>query len=191
MVIITADQKEDKLIFSEKGHSEKEESVDTAQTYKAGDVLEGEVTGIVDFGIFVKIGDTLEGLVHISELDWGLVEDTHTMYKVGDKVKVKVIDVKDGKVSLSIKQLLANPWQEAETKYQKNQVVEGVVIKYNRYGALVSIEEGVSGLVHVSDFENEADLKQTISLGSQHKFKIMLFEPKEQRMALSYKATNS
>ena len=190
VVMITADQKEHKLIFSEKGLQEKEEKEEKVGKYEVGDVLTGEVTGAVDFGIFVKVEQGLEGLVHISELDWGLVEDTRALYKVGDKVKVKVIEVKDDKISLSIKQLKENPWMEASKKYQKDQVVDAVVIKYNRHGALASIEEGVAGLVHISEFEKEEMLKSTLSLGNVYKFKITLFEPNEQRMTLSYKGAN-
>ena len=187
VVIITADQKEGKLIFSEKGPQEKVEKEEKVSRYEVGDTLKGEVTGAVDFGVFVKIEDGLEGLVHISELDWGLVEDTRTLYKVGDKVDVKVIEVKDDKISLSIKQLKANPWQVAADKYAKDQIVEGVVIKYNKHGALASIEEGVAGLVHISEFESEQALKDALSLGSVYKFKITLFEPKDQRMTLQFK----
>lgn len=190
VVMITADPKEQKLIFSEKGLEEKQEKEEKVNQYEVGNVVEGEVTGAVDFGVFVKLQPGLEGLVHISELDWGLVEDTKTLYKVGDKVQVKVIEVKDDKISLSIKQLKANPWQEAAKKYEKDQIVDGVVIKYNKHGALASIEEGVAGLVHVSEFESEAQLKETLSLGGVHKFKITLFEPAEQKMTLSYKEAN-
>jgi small subunit ribosomal protein S1 len=191
VVMITADQKEHKLIFSEKGLQEKEEKEEKVGKYEVGDVLTGEVTGAVDFGIFVKVEQGLEGLVHISELDWGLVEDTRSLYKVGDKVKVKVIEVKDDKISLSIKQLKENPWSEASRKYKKDQIVDAVVIKYNKYGALASIEEGVAGLVHVSEFENEVALKSALSLGGVYKFKISLFEPNEQRMTLSFKEANT
>jgi small subunit ribosomal protein S1 len=190
VVMITADQKEHKLIFSEKGLQEKEEKEEKVGKYEVGDVLTGEVTGAVDFGIFVKVEQGLEGLVHISELDWGLVEDTRALYKVGDKVKVKVIEVKDDKISLSIKQLKENPWMEAAKKFKKDQIVDAVVIKYNKHGALASIEEGVAGLVHISEFEKEEMLKSTLSLGNVYKFKITLFEPTEQRMTLSYKEGN-
>jgi len=190
VIMITADQKEHKLIFSEKGLQEKEEKGEKVGRYDVGDVVDGEVTGAVDFGIFVKIESGLEGLVHISELDWGLVEDTRLLYKVGDRVKVKVIEVKDDKISLSIKQLRENPWVEAATKFKKDVVVPGVVIKYNRHGALVSIQEGVAGLTHISEFASEEAMKATLSLGNVYNFKITLFEPAEQKMTLSYKEAN-
>jgi len=190
VIVITADQKEGKLIFSEKGPQEREVKEEKVSKYEIGDILSGEVTGAVDFGVFVKIEDGLEGLVHISELDWGLVEDTRALYKVGDKVQVKVIEVKDDKISLSIKQLRDNPWNEAAKKYKKDDIVNGVVIKYNKHGALASIEEGVAGLVHISEFETEEGLKNILPLGGVQKFKITLFEPKEQRMTLSFKDAN-
>lgn len=187
VIIITADQKEGKLIFSEKGPQEKEEKEEKVSKYTVGDVLGGAITGAVDFGVFVKLEEGLEGLVHISELDWGLVEDPRALYKVGDRVQVKVIEVKDDKISLSIKQLKENPWVGAAKKYKKDQEVQGVIIKYNKHGALASIEEGVAGLVHISEFESEEQLRNTLSLGQSYTFKITLFEPKEQRMTLSFK----
>ncbi|MCX6717451.1 MAG: S1 RNA-binding domain-containing protein [Candidatus Taylorbacteria bacterium] len=185
VAIITASPKEGKLIFSEK-NLEKKENSKKADKYKVGDTFEGEITGAVDFGVFVKLEDGLEGLVHISEIDWALVEDTRSMFKIGDKVKVKVIEVKDGKISLSIKALKPNPWLEAEKKYKKGDEIEAVVIKFNKYGALASIEEGVSGLVHISDFGSEPKMKEKISLGKNYTFKINVFEPKNQKMGLNF-----
>lgn len=184
--IITADPKEGKLIFSEKDpkKKEKEQIIDR---YEIGDEIEGEVTGIVDFGVFVKLEENLEGLVHISEIDWGLVEDPRDFFAAEDKVRVKIIEIKDGKISLSIKALKENPWSGASDKYKKGDEVTGVVIKYNKHGALASIEEGVAGLVHISEFESSEILQETLELGKTYPFTITLFEPKEQRMTLSYK----
>lgn len=184
--IITADPKEGKLIFSEKD-PEKKEKERIVDKYEIGDEIEGEVTGIVDFGIFVKLEDGLEGLVHISEIEWGLVDNPREYFSVGDKTKVKIIEIKNGKVSLSIKALKENPWKEAVNKYKKGDNVTGVIIKYNKHGALASIEEGVAGLVHISEFEDEKQLKDTLELGKTYKFKIAIFEPKEQKMILSFK----
>ncbi len=184
--IITADPKEGKLIFSERSGSEAEEKASLIDKYQVGDAVEGEVTGIVDFGVFVKLEPGLEGLVHISELDWGLVEDPHALFKVGDTVRVKVIEIKDGKVSLSVKALKENPWHTASERYSKGMQVPGVIIKYNKHGALASIEEGVAGLVHVSEFESPAGLREALELGKTYPFTISLFEPKDQRMTLTF-----
>ena len=183
--IIGVNPKEGKLIFSEKGNT-KEDKKEIITKYHVGDELDCEVTGVVDFGIFLKVEDGLEGLVHISEIDWSLVDDPRTMYKLGDKVKAKVIEIKDGKISLSIKALKENPWTRVASKYKKDQTVSGVVIKFNKHGALVSIEEGVAGLVHVSEFGDDKKLKEALSLGKSYSFKITLFDPKEHKMTLSF-----
>ncbi len=187
--IITALPKEEKLIFSEKiqGQTENDDKEKQVEKYSVGEVVEGEVTGIVDFGIFIKIEEGLEGLVHISEIDWGLVDDPKQMFKVGEKIEVKIIEVKNDKISLSIKALKENPWKEAAKKYKEGQEVEGVIIKFNKHGALASIEEGVAGLVHVSEFGNEDQLRETLELGKNYKFTITLFDPVEQKMTLTYK----
>lgn len=193
--IIAAQPKEGKLIFSQKGINGNvdEKSVIAEVTgdsanYNVGDEVSGTVTGVVEFGIFVKLNDGVEGLIHKSEIDWGLVEDTHNHAKVGDKVNAKVIEVKNGKISLSLKAMRENPWKEASSKYKKGDIVSGLVIKYNKHGALVSIEEGVAGLIHLSEFKDEAELRSKLSLGKMYKFEITLFEPNEQKMTLVHKA---
>ena len=183
--ILSVYPKEGKLIFSEKETGQKEKS-HLVEKYKVGDIVDGEITGIVNFGLFVKIEDALEGLVHISEMDWGLVEDPNAMFKVRENIKAQVIEIKDGKISLSIKALKENPWISAKNKYKQDDVVQGVVIKYNKHGALVSIEEGIAGLVHISEFGTDEKLKETIGLGKAYPFKIKFFDPTAQRMTLSY-----
>ncbi|MCL5781904.1 MAG: S1 RNA-binding domain-containing protein [Patescibacteria group bacterium] len=120
--IITADPKEGKLIFSEKG-SEIKEKEKMVSKYEIGDDVEGVITGIVDFGVFVKLEEGLEGLVHISEIDWGLVDNPNNFVKIGQKIRARIIEIKEGKISLSIKQLKPNPWVEAAKKYKKDMPV--------------------------------------------------------------------
>jgi small subunit ribosomal protein S1 len=186
VTIIGASESDGKLIFSEKT-VEGAASTQKAEAYKVGDTVEGEVTGAVDFGVFIRVGNGLEGLAHISELDWSLVEDPRQLFAPGDKVKAKVIEVKDGKISLSIKALKENPWTTAADTYKKDAIVKGLVIKYNKHGALVAVQEGVAGLVHISEFESEEALRETLELGKSYDFKITLFDPKEQRMTLTSK----
>jgi small subunit ribosomal protein S1 len=185
VAIIGASPKEGKLIFSEKNPTEKNKEV-MIDKYQVGDVVSGEVTGIVDFGVFVKIEEGLEGLVHISEIDWALVDNPKLLFRIGEKIKVKIIEIKDGKISLSIKALKENPWAQAEHKYKKDDIVQAVVIKFNKHGALASIEEGVAGLVHISEFGSEEALRSKLELGKRYTFKISLFEPKEQKMTLLF-----
>lgn len=202
VTIIAAIPKEGKLIFSEstdpvledgelRDNKAKEEALKDSKTltkivakYNLGDQLEGLVTGVVDFGIFVKIDNEIEGLIHKSEIDWGLVENTKDYAKIGDTVKVEVIEIKDNKISLSMKKLKENPWNTASKKYKKGDIVNGVVIRFNKHGALASIEEGVAGLVHISDFENEEKMKEELSLGKIYSFEITLFDGKEEKMTL-------
>ncbi len=185
VVMISALPKEGKLIFSEKDNNP-EERQEIVGKYTVGDELDCTVAGIVDFGVFLKVEEGLEGLVHISELDWGLVEDPRAMFKVGDKVRAKIIEIKDGKISLSIKALKENPWHEFENTLKKGDIVSGVVIKFNKHGALVSIKQGVAGLVHNSSFGSEEKLKKALELGKTYDFQVTLFEPREQRMTLVY-----
>lgn len=188
VAIITADPKEGKLIFSEKGQETKEKE-EVVSKYEIGDEIEGTVTGVVDFGVFVKLEEGLEGLIHISEIDWGLVDDPRNFVKVGEKISAKIIEIKDNKISLSLKQMKPNPWTEAGKKYKKDQDVTGVIIKFNKHGALASIEEGVAGLVHVSEFGSEENLRKSLELGKTYPFKITIFDPKDQKMTLSFSGT--
>lgn len=185
VMIISTLPKEGKLIFSEKENNP-EEKKEILSKYSIGDEVDCTVAGLVDFGVFLKLENGLEGLVHISELDWGLVEDPRALYKIGDKVRAKVIEIKDGKISLSIKALKENPWKEFEGKLKKGDIIKGVVIKYNKHGALVSIREGVAGLVHNSTLGSEAKLREKLELGKNYNFQITLFEPKEHKMTLMY-----
>ena len=185
VTIISSNAKEGKLIFSEKGIVPTEKA-DMLMRYTVGDDVDTTVSGLVDFGVFLKIEDGLEGLVHISEIDWALVDDVRKLFKVGDRVKARIIEIKDGKISLSIKALKSNPWKNAANQFKKDEIVAGVVIRINKHGALVSIQEGVSGLVHNSDFKTEEELKKNLELGKSYQFKITVFEPKDQRMALSF-----
>ncbi|MBU0611827.1 S1 RNA-binding domain-containing protein [Patescibacteria group bacterium] len=185
VMIISTLPKEGKLIFSERDNNP-EEKKEILSKYTVGDDLDCTVAGIVDFGVFLKLEDGLEGLVHISELDWGLVEDPRAMFKIGDKIRAKVIEIKEGKISLSIKALKENPWKEFEGKLKKGDIIKGVVIKYNKHGALVSIKEGVAGLVHNSTFGSDTKLREKLELGKTYNFQITLFEPKDQKMTLIY-----
>ncbi|MBP6912322.1 MAG: S1 RNA-binding domain-containing protein [Candidatus Pacebacteria bacterium] len=185
LTMISALPKEGKLIFSEKTGEDAGRG-EMLIKYNVGDEVETTVAGIVDFGVFLKLEDRLEGLVHISEIDWGLVDDTRSRFKIGDKVKAKIIEIKDGKVSLSIKALRENPWKDFENSLKKGDIVQGVVIKYNKHGALVSIKEGVAGLIHNSSIGGEQRLREKLTLGKTYDFQVTLFEPKDQRMTLVF-----
>ncbi len=194
LTMITADPQEGKIIFSEKGDGTTDAKITThdgpvkdVAEYKVGDELDGDITGVTDFGAFVRVEGGMEGLVHISEMDWGLVENPKELYKPGDKTKVKIIEIKDGKISLSIKALKENPWTKAVGKYKQGDKVHAVIIKYNQHGALASIEEGVAGLVHISEFGDVSTMQAELKLGMPYEFTISIFEPQNRKMTLTYK----
>lgn len=187
--IITADAEEEKLIVSEKavGEGALREKI---SKLKMGDVVEGEVSGIVDFGIFIKFGDGLEGLVHISELAWSRIEHPKDLYKVGQKLQAQVISIDRDRISLSVKRLQADPWLEAIKKYEVGQTVKGKVTKVTQYGAFVELDSDISGLVHSVELSNEEgkDPSQVVNVGDEKEFKIISIEPQEHRLGLSLRA---
>ncbi|PIR96188.1 MAG: 30S ribosomal protein S1 [Candidatus Doudnabacteria bacterium CG10_big_fil_rev_8_21_14_0_10_42_18] len=185
--IITADSEEEKLIVSEKAVFE-EETEHKLSKLKIGEVVEGTITGVVDFGAFVKFGD-LEGLVHISELAWQRIDNPKDIVKVGDKVKAKVISIEKGRVSLSIKQLKEDPWLEAVKKYQIGQKIKGVVSKIMPFGVFVELDKDIQGLAHIMELSHEAvkNPEEILKEGQEMEFKIISIEPSEHRLGLSLK----
>ena len=183
--VITVDPKGDKLIFSEKVVDPAELQEKLARYEVAGE-YDGEVSGIVEFGIFVKLEEGLEGLVHISEIDWSLVENPGDLYKVGDRVRVKIISIDGDKISLSIKALKPDPWQQV--KLEKGDIVEGMVTKINKYGAFVKLvgKDGISGLSHISEFGSLQKLRETIEIGKQYPFQVVIFQPDHHKLSLAF-----
>ncbi len=186
--VITADSEEEKLIVSEKAVFEKEME-NKLSTLKIGQVVDGNVTGVVDFGAFVKFGE-LEGLVHISELAWQRIENPKDILKVGDKVKAKVISIDKGRVSLSIKQLQDDPWLSAVKKYQIGQSVSGKISKIMPYGVFVELDKDIQGLCHTMELSHSSikNAEEVVKIGEEKEFKIISIEPSEHRLGLSLKA---
>lgn len=183
IIIIDADKEQEKLIFSEK-ELDSEEIGEKMSKYKIEDEIEGEVSGIADFGIFIKIEPGLEALAHISELDWGLIENPASIFKIGDKIKAKIIQIENNKIFLSIKALKPDPWQEIEKKHKEGDIVNGTVSKLEKYGALIAIEQGITGLLPKEEIESGKETEKKLELGKNYSFKIALFEPKKQKIIL-------
>jgi small subunit ribosomal protein S1 len=185
--VITADSAEEKLIVSEKAVFEKEME-NRLGKLKIGDVIRGTVTGVVDFGVFVKFGE-LEGLVHISELAWQRIDNPKDIVKVGQEVEAKVIAIDKGRVSLSIKQLQADPWQDSVQKYKIGQTVKGVVTKVMPFGVFVELDKDIQGLAHLLELDHEPvkNPDDIIKVGQEREFKIISIEPAEHRLGLSIK----
>jgi len=181
---------ENKLILSEKAKSE-EKTKETLKNYKKGDIVEGQITGIADFGAFIKFpypiedeNEQIEGLIHISELDWQLVENPAEVVKVGEPVKAQIININNNQVFLSLKSLKKNPWEEIEKEYKKDDVIKGKVTKFSTFGAFVEIAPKIRGLCHISEFESKEKMEEQLEIGKTYSFQVILIEPREHRMSL-------
>lgn len=180
--IIDLNSMDGKLIVSEKAAQEKEFG-EIIKKYKVEDIVEGTITGIVDFGVFIKFNN-LEGLVHISELAYQLIENPHDIIEIGQKVKAKIIEIEKDKISLSIKALQKNPWEKVKEKYKTGQIIKGMVTKFNPFGVFVQLDKQIHGLAHISEFGTEAKMKETLEIGKKYDFKVLSIKPSEYRMAL-------
>jgi len=154
------------------------------ENYKVGNIVEGKITGITDFGAFLRFGQDLEGLIHISELDWKLIEDPTEVVKIGQIVKAKIIDISGDKVSLSLKALKEDPWLDIEKKHKKGDIVSGKVTKFNPFGAFIQITPRIQGLIHISEFGNRGRMEVKIEIGKKYDFQILEIRPEEHRMSL-------
>ncbi|MFH1392999.1 MAG: S1 RNA-binding domain-containing protein [Patescibacteria group bacterium] len=210
--ILDFDSRENKLIVSEKAAEEEHLKLALGK-HQVGDVVVGTISGIVDWGAFIKwssnpdaasataetslapLGreETLEGLIHISELDWQLIENPADFIKVGDSVSAKIIDIANDRISLSLKQLKPDPWKIASAFLEKGMLVEGFVKKYNSFGTFVEVaypspegknNETLQGLCHISEFGSDEKMKNALEVGKKYQFKILAFVPEDHRMSL-------
>src|SRR3990167_4674913 len=190
--IITIDQENEKLIVSEKAAVSDEIST-TLEHLGQGKAVSGTVSGIVDFGVFVKFeenGQELEGLVHISELAWQRIDNQTDFVSIGEKVKAKVIGIDNGlRISLSIKQLQDDPWLKAAEKYNIGDTVKGKVLKVTPFGGFVKLDKDIHGLIHISEFpqEMQKDPAAHLRIDDTMEFTIISLDPKEHRLGLSLK----
>lgn len=186
--IIGVNPRANKLIVSER------ETVGTnikelLAAYHIGQLVDGVVSGIADFGIFVRFVDNpqIEGLVHISEIDYRLIENPKEVVKMDEAVRVKIIDIKEGRVFLSMKALKADPWENIAERYQAGQEISGTVYKFNPFGAVVDVGGGIQGLIHVSEFGGVEEMKKALAPNESHQFVIDSLKPEERRMILKLK----
>lgn len=184
--VITLDRKDDKLVVSEK-NAWQEKQKDIISKYKIGDTIEGAVTAVTGFGVFLSFGDNLEGLIHISELAWQRIDDPSELYKVGDIVKAEIISISGGKIFLSVKKLLNDPWKDIAEKYKVGEIKSGKVVKINPFGLFVELDQDIHGLAHLSQINLAPDQKieDKYKIGQNYDFTVMSVEPNEHRLGLS------
>lgn len=173
------------LIVAQKAEMQKE----LFSRIKEGDVVEGTVKNVTDFGAFIDLGGA-DGLLHISEMSWGRVENPKKVFKVGDKVNVLIKEIQGTKIALSLKFDDANPWKDATTKYAVGNVVTGVVARMTDFGAFVELEPGVDALLHVSQISKEHIEKPSdvLKTGEEVTAKVVDFNETDRKISLSMKA---
>ncbi len=187
--ILDVSRKDNKLIFSEK-EAIKDDMQARLTELKVGDVVEGVVTGVIDFGAFVNV-DGIEGLVHISEISWERVEDPRKYVKTGQKVQAKIIAIDKDRLSLSIKQMSEDPWLQEVKAFKKGEMVEGKITRITPFGAFVQLSPSVEALVHVSEMSDDdgVDPEKLFQLNEKKQFKVIDIDTEARKIALSLKDT--
>lgn len=185
--ILDVSRKDNKLIFSEK-EAVRDDMQGRLEKLKVGDIVEGVVTGVIDFGAFVNV-DGIEGLVHISEISWERVEDPRKYVKVGDRVQAKIIAIDKDRLSLSIKQMSDDPWLSEVKKFKKGELVEGKITRITPFGAFVQLSPSVEALVHVSEMSDDEsiDPEEIFKLNEKKQFKVLDIDTDNRKIALSLK----
>jgi small subunit ribosomal protein S1 len=188
--IIEINPRTKKLILSE-GEATQVSAKELARGYEVGQVIEGIVSGVADFGVFVRFTDNpeVEGLIHIPEVSHQIVENPKEVVKVDQVIKVKIVDIKDGKISLSLKSLAADPWETAKEHYQERQVVPGTVYGLNPFGALINLAHGLQGQVHITEFGSVEEMKKQLKIKEEYSFLVESVKPQERRIILKLKNT--
>lgn len=184
--VVTFNEKEDKIIFSEK-EAWNEKQRDVISKYSVGTAVEGTITAITDFGVFISFGENLEGLIHISELAWQRIDNPSELYNVGETIKAEVISLEGSKIFLSAKKLMRDPWDGVAEKYKIGQVVDGKVLKVNPFGLFVQLDNDIHGLAHISQLglAQKQRVNDKYKMDEKIKFTIVSIEPKEHRLGLA------
>lgn len=185
VMVITLSEEDNKVIFSEKDVWNRKQKP-ALDKYSLGQTVDGKITAITNFGVFVSFGENIEGLIHISELAWQRIDSPSEMYKVGDRLKAEIISIDGAKVFLSAKKLLKDPWQEASAKYQIGQVVPGIILKVNPFGLFVKLDEEIHGLAHISllNLGSQEKITDLYRSGETRNFEVISISPAEHRLGL-------
>ena len=185
--VINVDRASGKMILSERAAIETDSSA-ALKKLAVGEVVNGKVSGVVKFGIFVTFNG-LEGLVHISEIAWGHVSNPHQYAKVGDPVTVQIIGIEKDKLSLSIKRLMPDPWEEISKKYPIGGKVKGTINRFSQFGAFVQLEDEINGLIHLSEISDKKvdDPKDFLTIGDEVEATVINIDRDEHRIGLSLK----
>lgn len=183
--ILDCDRKANKLIFSEK-EAIKDGLAARFEKLAVGDKVNGIVTGVVDFGVFVNV-EGIEGLVHISEISWERVNNPSDYVKVGQTIEAKIISIDKDRLSLSMKQLSQDPWLDEVEQFKTGAEVEGTVTRITPFGAFVQISPAVEALVHISELGdgNDVDPEKVFTLNERKAFTVLDIDKENRKISLS------
>lgn len=186
--ILDVSRKDNKLILSEK-EAIKDVMQERFAKLSVDEVVEGVVTGVTSFGVFVNV-DGIEGMIHISEISWERVDDPKNYVKVGDSVQAKIIKIEPDRLSLSMKQTTEDPWLNEVKAFSAGDTVEGKITRITPFGAFVQLSPSVEALVHASEMSDDdgADPEQVFKLNEKKQFKILNIDAEGRKIALSLKA---
>ncbi|MBI5412205.1 S1 RNA-binding domain-containing protein [Candidatus Peregrinibacteria bacterium] len=185
--VISIDREVGKMILSERA-AQHVMSKKILSKLHVGDVVDGQISGVVKFGIFVTF-EGLEGLVHISEIAWGHVSNPHQYGKVGDTVKIQIIGIEGDKLSLSMKRLTPDPWEDIAKRYTIGSRVKGTIDRFSQFGAFVKLGDGLNGLIHLSEISADKveDPRDYVTIGDVVEAEVINIDREEHRIGLSIK----
>ena len=186
--IIDANPRTNKVIVSER-ETLTANVKELLAAYAVGQVVDCIVSGVADFGVFVRFADNpqIEGMIHISELDYKLIDNPKELVKVNDPLKAKIIDIKEGRVFLSLKALKEDPWTKLSPEIKSGATVQGRVYKFNPFGAVIALEDDLQGMVHISEFGGQEEMKKALAVGQTYPFVIDQVRTEEKRITLKTK----
>ena len=168
---------------------EKKKRAEALEKIHEGDIIEGSIINLLDYGAFVDLGG-VDGLLHISEMGWGKIKNPKKSFNIGDKIKVLVREIKDGKVSLTAKFPEENPWLLAKVNYALGKTVKGKVVRMTDYGAFIALDDYIDALLHVSEIQREKVRKpeDVLTIGQEIEAKVIDFNETDKKISLSMKA---
>jgi small subunit ribosomal protein S1 len=183
--IINLGEESDKIIFSEKDVWNKKQK-HIIDKYKVGMVVDGKISAVTNFGIFISFGEGMEGLIHISELAWQRIDSPEKDYKVGDSIKAEIVNLDNNKIFLSAKKIVEDPWKQAVKKYKSGDILKGEILKINPFGLFVKLDEEIHGLAHITQLGiNPRDkISDLFKTGDVFDFEILSISPADHRLGL-------
>ncbi|HKM40434.1 MAG TPA: S1 RNA-binding domain-containing protein, partial [Patescibacteria group bacterium] len=183
--VINLGQDSDKIIFSEKDVWNKRQK-HIIDKYKIGMVVDGKISAVTNFGVFISFGEGMEGLIHISELAWQRIDSPEKLYQVGDSIKAEIVNLDNNKIFLSAKKIIEDPWKKAVEKYKVGDIVKGQILKINPFGLFVKLDEEIHGLAHITQLgiNIKEKINSLFNVGDELDFEILSISPSDHRLGL-------